>query len=63
MDASTMTKEQWVEVFRAAGLDDAQMKRWHREFEQRYPDQHRGFLGWLQISSEEIVRIREASRS
>jgi len=58
----TMSKDAWVEVFRAAGLDDAGMHRWHREFEKRYPDQHRAFLGWLQLPGDEIERIRRASR-
>ncbi len=57
-----MTKEQWIEVFRAAGLDDAGMHRWHQEFESRYPNQHQAFLAWLQLQEAEIERIREQSR-
>ena len=54
-----MDKEKWVLLFREIGLDDATMIRWHREFETRYPDGHQSFLEWLQISQEEIGRIRE----
>ncbi len=53
-----MQKEQWVELFRAIGLDEAAMKRWHREFEARYPQGHQSFLEWLQIPADEINQIR-----
>ena len=56
-----MNVEQWVEVFRATGLDDATMQRWHREFERRYPAQHESFLKWLGAPSGEIQKIRSAS--
>jgi len=56
-----MNVEQWVEVFRATGLDDAMMQRWHREFERRYPDQHESFLKWLGAPAGEILTIRNAS--
>ena len=56
-----MNVEQWVEVFRATGLDDAMMQRWHHEFERRYPEQHESFLKWLGVSSGEILKIRSAS--
>jgi hypothetical protein len=49
MSASTMTKGQWVELFREIGLDEDQMTRWHRLFEARYPSQHQAFLEWLGI--------------
>lgn len=57
-----MNVEQWVEVFRATGLDDAKMRRWHREFEQRYPEQHELFLKWINLSSGDILRIRKESQ-
>jgi hypothetical protein len=63
MSEATMTKDEWVELFRAAGVDETWMRRWHREFEKRYPAQHQAFLGWLQLPEEEIQRIREHSRS
>ena len=63
MPQETMTKEEWTELFRAAGMDDEWMLRWHREFESRHPAKHQAFLGWLQIPEDEIERIREHSRS
>ena len=58
MSDVAMNKDQWVELFREIGLDDETMLRWHRAFESRYPDGHQSFLEWLQISDEEITRIR-----
>ncbi len=57
-----VTKEQWVEMFRAIGLDEATMHQWHREFESRHPDGHQAFLEWIDIPAEEIVRIRGNAR-
>ena len=54
-----MNKEQWIEVFRATGLDEKMMNKWHEEFEKRYPDGHEGFLEWLNVPSEEIKSIRQ----
>jgi hypothetical protein len=58
-----MNVGQWVEVFRATGLDDAMMRGWHREFERRYPEQHESFLKWLDLSSDDVLAIRNASQS
>lgn len=62
MQNLSMTKNQWVELFRDIGLDEATMSQWHQLFEQRYPEQHQAFLEWLQIPSEEVSQIRKASR-
>lgn len=62
MQNLSMTKTQWVELFRETGLDEATMSKWHQLFEQRYPEQHQAFLEWLQIPSEEVSQIRKASR-
>ena len=53
-----MNKEKWVLLFRETGLDDASMRKWHQEFEARYPDGHESFLKWLQIPEAEIKSIR-----
>ena len=58
MHNDVMNKEKWVLLFREIGLDEATMKQWHREFESRYPEDHQSFLEWLNISENEIVRIR-----
>lgn len=53
--------DQWVELFRAIGLQDADMHKWHREFEQRYPQGHQSFLEWLNLPPARIQDIRERS--
>ena len=58
MSNEVMNKEKWVLLFQEIGLDEATMKQWHREFESRYPEGHQSFLEWLNISEDEIVRIR-----
>ena len=62
MSAVTITKDQWVEVLEAAGVDHEGRIRWHREFERRYPDSHQAFLQWLDLPDSEIAQIREMSR-
>ena len=57
-----VTKEEWVAMFEAIGLDEKTMHRWHREFEARHPDAHQAFLEWIQIPSDEIENIRAHSR-
>jgi hypothetical protein len=58
MSGSTMTKDRWVALFDAIGLDTATMRRWHQCFEARFPDQHQAFLEWLGLPAEEIRRMR-----
>lgn len=54
----SVSKEEWIERFRAVGLDDVAMKRWHALFEQGNPAGHQSFLEWLGIPADEIRRIR-----
>ena len=61
MADSQMNRDRWVEVFRAAGLDEKTMQRWHREFEQRYPAQHQTFLEWIQLPAGDVHKIRSQS--
>ena len=58
MSNEVMNKEKWVLLFKEIGLDEATMIQWHKEFETRYPDGHQSFLEWLNISEDEIRRIR-----
>ena len=53
-----VTITEWVERFRAIGLDDAAMKNWHRLFEKENPQGHQSFLQWLGLSTEKINDIR-----
>ena len=57
-----MNVEQWVELFKEVGLDDAQMMKWHRLFEAKYPEAHQNFLEWLGLPAEEVEKIRLKSR-
>jgi MerR family transcriptional regulator, thiopeptide resistance regulator len=58
-----MTKDKWVTIMRAAGFSEADMTRWHTEFERSAPAEHQEFLEFLQIKPGEIKTIREWSRS
>jgi MerR family transcriptional regulator, thiopeptide resistance regulator len=55
-------KAMWVEMLRAAGLDEQAMARWHAEYEKRAPDAHQVFLASLGILEPEIARIRQWSQ-
>lgn len=56
--ARVVDKATWVEMLRAAGLDEAGMQRWHREFERVAPDGHQQLLESLGIEAAEIASIR-----
>jgi len=56
-------KERWVEIMRAAGLNDQNMQSWHEQFEKLEPGAHQEFLEFLGIETSEIKKIREWSRS
>jgi len=58
MSSKMMNKEKWVLLFRAIGLDEQTMAKWHQEFEARYPAEHQSFLEWLKIPKDEISMIR-----
>ena len=57
-----LDKEAWVALLRAAGLDDADMRRWHVEFERLAPVAHEDFLAALGLPAREVAAIRERSR-
>jgi len=52
----------WVEMLRAAGMDQDGMHRWHSEFERRAPEGHQEFLLCLGIPPHEVEEIRRLSR-
>ena len=58
----SVDKTMWVEMLRAAGMDDQAMQRWHSEFEARAPEAHHEFLLSLGISAPEAHEIRRWSR-
>jgi DNA-binding transcriptional MerR regulator len=55
-------KQMWVEMLRAAGMDEKAMDRWHTEFERRAPEGHEEFLLSLGIPVQEAARIRRLSQ-
>ena len=59
----TMTKDKWVSIMKASGLTEADMRRWHVEFERAAPDDHQNFLEFLHIQPAEIQTIREWSHA
>ncbi|HEY6009597.1 MAG TPA: hypothetical protein VIU40_14825 [Geobacteraceae bacterium] len=54
-----VTVDEWVERFRAIGLDEAAMQKWHRLFERENPEGHQSFLEWLGLPTEKIKEIRQ----
>ena len=58
-----VTKEKWVSVMKASGFTEADMHRWHAEFERSAPEEHQEFLEFLHIPEAEIRQIRQWSRT
>ena len=59
--ATAFTKASWTAMFRAIGLSDADMKKWHRHFELAQPGDHQAFLESLGLDAAEVRRIRSWS--
>ena len=59
---SQMTVENFKQLFRDVGLDEAAMLKWHALFEQRHPASHRSFLEWLGLNAAQIEQVRLHSR-
>ena len=57
-----ITRETWVSLLKAAGLDEDGMKNWHIEFEKTSPEAHQDFLESIGIEKDEIISIREWSK-
>ena len=58
---STVDKDMFVSLLRAAGMDDNAMKQLHAEFERREPAAHHTFLLSLGVSEKEVLLIRKWS--
>lgn len=63
MEARVLTKEYWVSLLKAAGLDNEGMKNWHIEFERTSPESHQDFLESIGIEPDEIKSIRSWSKT
>ena len=57
--SAQVSVEEWVARFKAIGLDQAAMERWHQLFEQENPAGHQSFLEWLGLPAERIDEIRK----
>lgn len=62
LEQSMINKDRWVEIMKAAGFNEQDMKSWHQQFEKMEPEAHQEFLESLEIDKEEIARIRDWSR-
>jgi DNA-binding transcriptional MerR regulator len=60
--ARAMDKKRWVALLRASGLSDADMRRWHVEFERMAPQAHHDFLESLGVAPAEVAAIRRSAR-
>lgn len=58
LESNMVTKARWIEIMRAAGLSDQNMIDWHKKFEEMEPEEHQNFLESLNISPDEIKKIR-----
>lgn len=58
----SLDKARWVNLFRQAGISEAQMQRWHSVFETQAPAAHADFLHSLAIPPFEIEAIRRWAR-
>ncbi len=56
-----LTKERWVALLQAAGMNAPARARWHEEFERTSPEAHQDFLESLGIPQTEIAQIRAQS--
>ena len=60
---AVVTKNQWVEMLAAAGMDETAMQRWHAAFEHRSPQAHEDFLRSLGLDAQEVAGIRRHAQS
>lgn len=60
--SKVMSKDQWVNILKASGMDEDAMRRWHIEFERDLPEAHTDFLESLGIGQEEIKAIKVWSK-
>lgn len=57
----SMDRETWVSLLVAAGFSEADMDRWHADFERTDPEKHERFLRMLNIPDSGVRAIRDAA--
>ena len=62
LENQMVTKKRWSGIMKAAGLSDQDMHNWHQQFEKMEPEAHQQFLESLNISPEEIKKIRSSTK-
>ena len=62
MEQNMVNKDRWVEIMKAAGFNEQDMKNWHAQFEKMEPEAHQEFLESLSIDSDEVTKIRAWSK-
>ncbi len=62
LEEKMISKERWVEIMQASGLNEQDMQNWHKQFEKLEPEAHQEFLVSLGIEEKEIAEIRSWSR-
>jgi DNA-binding transcriptional MerR regulator len=58
LEKKMVTKQRWVEIMQASGFSEADMIKWHQNFEKMEPQEHQKFLESLGIKEDEISKIR-----
>lgn len=61
-DRRKIGMEKWTMILKDAGINEANADKWHRDFEEHSPGQHRKFLELLGFGSDEISNIRKRYR-
>lgn len=54
----SFTRKTWTEMLRNLGYEEKDWLNWHIQFELDYPDKHYEFLKSLNMSDEEINKLR-----
>ena len=62
-NSRVLTKEKWIAILEASGLDEEGMRNWHIEFEKTSPEAHQDFLESIGIEDDQISLIRDWSGS
>jgi DNA-binding transcriptional MerR regulator len=58
-----INRRTWTRLLRASGFTDADLHRWHAEFERLDPEHHQRFLEFLAVPASEIRAIRQWAKA
>jgi len=60
-EAITSVKDEFVQILKSSGMDENDMKQFHRLFEMKMPGIHELFLSFLGFKDEEIKKFKTDS--